>query len=96
MAHFYGSMKGQRGERTACGTKSSGMSAHVRGWEHGVRIVASHYDTQVGKPDTFAVYMTTGSNATGPDVYLGEVYLDKKGEVKFKRATKSPQKGENQ
>lgn len=33
MAHFYGWLKGSRGETTRCGTKSSGIWAKVQSWK---------------------------------------------------------------
>ena len=44
MSHFYGNMKGNRGEITRCGAKSSGLRAHVRGWEVGVRVVCNYLE----------------------------------------------------
>lgn len=60
MAHFYGSMDGVgKTTRTATGTKNTGLSAHVRGWDLGVYV-----DLRVdadGK-DVIEVYRTGGSN----------------------------------
>jgi hypothetical protein len=33
MAHFYGWLKGSRGETTRCGTRSSGIWAKVQSWK---------------------------------------------------------------
>lgn len=59
MAHFYASVHGSR-ETTATktGTKKSGMSAHVRGWNVGVDVRLSH----VNGKDVVQVYRTSGSN----------------------------------
>ena len=62
MAHFYGNMKGARGETTRCGNKSSGMFAHVRGWKLGVEVRMS-YDEKTGE-DICTVVLTDGSHAT--------------------------------
>lgn len=59
MAHFYGSMTGARGERTCCGTKNSGIQAHIRGWNLGV-IVSLEHDHETGK-DRITVMQTGGS-----------------------------------
>lgn len=32
MSHFYGTMKGSRGEATRCGTKNSGMRVTAASW----------------------------------------------------------------
>ena len=64
MAHYYMSAKGNRKERTCCGTKGSGISAHVRGWNIGARVEISHVD---GK-DVVRVIRTGGSNGGTGDV----------------------------
>lgn len=38
MAEFYGSIQGARGQATRCGTKSSGLHGHIRGWETGAGV----------------------------------------------------------
>lgn len=59
MAHFYASINGARESiATKTGTKKSGMSAHVRGWNVGVDVRLSHEN---GK-DVVRVYKTSGSN----------------------------------
>ena len=72
MSHFYGSMKGSRGEVTRCGDTKSGISAHLRGWNVGVRVVCFHEDGV----DMIQVYRTCGSNdlrpSASPDQFLTE------------------------
>ena len=68
MAHFYGSMKGSRGETTRMGTTNSGMTAHVRGWNLGVRVYLTH-NGMTGK-DEVSVYRTSGSGQRGSDTLL--------------------------
>ena len=70
MSHFYGNMKGSRGETTRCGTKNSGIRCHVRGWNYGIKVIIQHYN---GK-DIVSVWETGGSNGHNPDrlVYEGE------------------------
>ncbi len=58
MAQFYAAIQGNRGEATRMGTKSSGISGHIRGWNIGARVVMEHID---GK-DVCRVYRTGGSN----------------------------------
>jgi hypothetical protein len=59
MAHFYATVTGSRDTTaTKTGTKQSGMTAHIRGWEIGVRVCLTHSN---GK-DTVSVYRTSGSN----------------------------------
>jgi len=38
MARFYGDVQGNRGEATRMGTPSSGISAHIRGWDVGINV----------------------------------------------------------
>lgn len=37
MAHFYGTLKGSRGEATRCGTKASGLVTYAASWMGAVR-----------------------------------------------------------
>ncbi len=38
MSHFYGYLQGTRGEATRCGSKGSGISAHIRSWKNDVYV----------------------------------------------------------
>lgn len=59
MAQYYANVSGSRGtEVTKTGTKQSGMSAHIRGWDTGVKVELSH----VNGEDVVKVYRTGGSN----------------------------------
>jgi len=69
MAHFYGNMQGNRGECTRCGSKTSGINAHIRGWGVGVRTVVT-VDANTGE-DVVAVYLTSGSNGDKPTKQIG-------------------------
>ena len=68
MAHFYASMQGSRGEATRVGTKSSGLTAHIRGWDIGARVELSHRDGR----DYVRIYRTGGSNG-GSDQLIAEL-----------------------
>lgn len=65
MSHFYGSLRGSRGEATRQGTRSSGLTSHARGWHLGIR--ADMCTRTDGAPDSMsdhvAVYLTSGSGA---------------------------------
>ena len=63
MAHFYGSMKGARGETTRTGTKNSGINAHVRGWDVGVSVSLEQAKDHEGA--LAAIGFTSGSNGSG-------------------------------
>ena len=60
MSHFYGSMQGNKGEATRCGTKKSGIECHVRGWEIGVK-VSCEYNHDTEKNEIY-IYKTGGSD----------------------------------
>lgn len=59
MAHFYGDLKGNRGEATRMGTANSGISGHIRGWDFGARVTC--YVNRDGE-DCVRVVLTGGSN----------------------------------
>ena len=59
MARFYASIQGNSGETTRMGTPNSGIQAHVRGWDVGVRV---YVDVDKHGDDVVSVYRTGGSN----------------------------------
>lgn len=69
MSHFYGSMKGNRGGVSRCGSKRSGITAHIRGWNVGVRV--NIFVNDKGE-DTVHIYQTKGSNGC-EDKFIKEV-----------------------
>jgi len=77
MSHFYGSMKGSRKEKTCCGHKSTGMTAHIRGWNSGVKIDA--YRSKNDLRDMFTIRVTGGSK-NPEEVACLEVYQNPNGE----------------
>lgn len=68
MAHFYASIQGNRGEATRIGSKGSGISGHIRGWDIGARVELSHVDGR----DVVRVYRTGGSTGAGGDQLIAE------------------------
>ena len=42
MSHFYGTMQGDRGQTTQCGTKRSGMTTIATSWAGAVEVVLYH------------------------------------------------------
>jgi hypothetical protein len=68
MSHFYGDMTGSRGEATRCGTKSSGIRAHLRGWNIGCKVYVTHDKDR--DLDVIEVWKTGGSNGVKPDKLL--------------------------
>ena len=69
MAHFYASIEGPRKPKTCVGHKSSGIRAHIRGWDKGIQVKA-RYDEKA-EADIFEVYQTGGSNGSGLALLLG-------------------------
>lgn len=70
MAHFYGDMEGSaKTQATRCGTKKSGISAHVRGWHFGVKVWV-WYNAETGE-DMVDINLTGGSKNTGRGRNLG-------------------------
>ena len=60
MAQFMGVIKGQKGETSRLGSKSSGFLATVDGWDAGIYVEA-RWDEKLGM-DVFRVYAIGGSN----------------------------------
>ena len=40
MSHFYGTIQGNKGEATRCGTKDSGMTTYCASWDGAIRCSA--------------------------------------------------------
>lgn len=75
MGHFYGEIQGYRGEATRIGSKTSGFSAHIRGWNIGVR-VELRYDEE-RDCDVATVHLTGGSNNPSTRYFLSEISTDR-------------------
>jgi len=71
MAQFMATIQGNRGEASRLGSKDSGISAKINGWDAGISVEA-WYD-QATEEDYFRVYQTGGSNGHTPKVFLGEL-----------------------
>jgi len=59
MAHYRAEIQGMRGEASRLGTKSSGISSHVAGWDIGAS-VRIHYDTTL-KQNVLTVHVDNGN-----------------------------------
>ena len=59
MSHFYSEVESKNTTHSKCGTKS-GMSAHLRGWNVGVRIELRH--NPENNKDYITIHRTGGSN----------------------------------
>lgn len=60
MAKFYGSLHGSRGEVTRCGTSSSGIESHIRGWGQGIKVHVGY--SPGGNQLVATIHVTGGSN----------------------------------
>ncbi len=81
MSRFYGSLEGSaRTTATRRGSKASGVSAHVRGWDIGLEVIAHDHNGN----DAISVYLTRGSNGEpaneGCELLFG---ILESGEVRF-------------
>lgn len=65
MAHFYGIVKGSRGEATRCGTKASGMITKAASWQGAVEVRLY----TVGHTD-YAVVSLTRWRGEGTEIVL--------------------------
>ena len=73
MAHFYGEIEGQaRTTATRRGSKNSGISAHVRGWEIGAGVQWFVNDEGGG---SVSIRLTSGSNGRLHEKCLGTYTL---------------------
>lgn len=55
MSHYYGTLQGNRGEATRCGTKDSGIETYAATWNGAIRVKIYHED---GK-DKYIIERTT-------------------------------------
>ena len=62
MAHFYGTVQGNRGEATRTGSKNSGMYAEAKGWDLG-GAVTTKYNPDLST-DVVSFYTTRGNGRT--------------------------------
>lgn len=70
MAHFRGTLQGSRGEASRLGTKKSGLTATINGWDLGLSVDLRH-DPEKDE-DILVVWLTRGSNAPmGTSKHLG-------------------------
>lgn len=59
MSHFFGEIQGNGGSTSRGGSRSSGIWAHIRGWNVGCKIVC---DVNKEGLDKIVIYKTGGSN----------------------------------
>lgn len=69
MAHFYGNLKGSRGEATRCGTARSGLTVSARSWAGSVTVELE--DTDSGT--LCRILCADGSKVGGNVLYSGRL-----------------------
>lgn len=74
MAQFRATIQGNRGEASRFGTKNSGISANINGWNKGVEVLA-YYDNEL-QQNCFMVSMTGGSNKKDRPVIIAKFNED--------------------
>lgn len=74
MSHFYGSIKGTRGEATRCGDKRSGYTASIAGWQGAIRVALSH--NPLVDRDYFDVRLIRWGSSRGEEFLLASGPLD--------------------
>ena len=74
MARFYGELQGSRGRASRLGTLTSGLQAHIRGWDIGVKVFCA---TNAAGKDEITVWRTGGSNAPGAQEIIALVTAKK-------------------
>lgn len=79
MAHFIGSLQGNKGEASRLGSKRSGIRAKAQGWNIGGE-VQCFIDDQ-GR-DVVRLYVTHGSNAHNFPQLVGEFIKDENGDLR--------------
>ena len=76
MSHFYGTLRGNRGPATRCGTKASGVVTHAAGWSGCVKVRVFHNDAD--DRDHFEVWLTPWKCSGGQSTLLAAGLLDSK------------------
>jgi hypothetical protein len=61
MSRFYGTLQGNRGKGTRCGTKKSGITTHAAGWGGAIRVKVFEY----GGDDCFLVELVPWHGSGG-------------------------------
>ena len=70
MAHFYGTLKGNRGEASRLGTKASGIRTTAASWEGAVQVLLTHED---GVDTAYVSLIPWNGKGTNKVLYSGPV-----------------------
>ena len=79
MSHFYGTLKGQAGEATRCGSRASGIVTYAAGWRGAIRVEV--FLDEQGE-DAYRVALVPWGNSSGISRQLasGKLTLDERTE----------------
>lgn len=81
MAHFYGTLKGNRGKATRCGTKRDGMDTYTASWQGAVHC-GTYHDHETGQ-DMVRVSLTTWrGEGSYRELYHGPISGQPRNELK--------------
>lgn len=72
MSHFYGTVQGNRGEGTRCGSKESGMHVYCASWDGAVQVRAWH-NKKTGKDMVRVEKVVWHGKGTNKLLYEGEI-----------------------
>lgn len=72
MSHFYGTLQGNRGEASRCGSKNSGITTHAAGWQGAIRVSVWHE----GGEDHYSVSLVSWGCASGRSRHIATGVLD--------------------
>lgn len=70
MAHFYGRLKGNRGETTRCGSRNSGIRATIRSWRS--EVFGHLYDDRQNCGDVLLLHI----DSTSRDLLSLRLYVE--------------------
>lgn len=87
MAHFWGSIQGNRGEASRCGSKSSGLRTRINGWSLGIAATIYHETLGDNPGDRVSVTLTSGSAGDGLGHGIGCFSREDLDDLKAGRAT---------
>jgi hypothetical protein len=69
VAHFYGTVHGNRGEVSRLGSAQSGIAVRANGWNTGVRVSGMVEDDK----DVFYIFANGGSNGNGGETHVATI-----------------------
>jgi hypothetical protein len=72
MSHFYGTLNGNRGEATRCGSKDSGMTTYCASWSGAVHCQA-HYNEKTDEDWVLVELVPWHGHGTNKVLYDGPI-----------------------